>query len=1001
MPYFKNDNVNTLLVHIPKTGGTSVTDYLSNKYSIELNNKSLYGTIRNGDNSEITAKTLEIKMNIKSHMQHMTYQQICKYSTDFNIDFNNINIITIVRNPYERIISALIYENKINVESTPEDVFDILNTFLFIKTPDDFNNPQYLFITDENKELFPNLKILHTESLKNDMADIGYTDFDVNHNFTPHKIDYYTLLNNDSINLINQVYDIDFRLFNYNKIITMSDNITEIQNEPRNTESMSVVINSSRLDIDDSLYILNNDDILDTLFPLLPNINDTSYRLNTQVSDYDPLEQYVSQIAKFHSSRLNLSNNKTSCVEFSIVTPTVNQCNIVYDHHNYEKINKKNSPICTIIAGLSDYTYQFLLTDINHKQYKYKQFTDQSQNKLFLFKKHMHLVFDSSKYHGFIDTLSHNNVATSNNSYLLVNLWSYPLDNIPYYSSQNIAADCRDHMKFTNINSPTATHIIETSCLNYNFFNRLLYNSELILDDELMKNISAVNSNSTHRVIMKIKNEDESTLSTSEITEGISCKNNNINTWMIDDQIYQDKIIQDIDINEFRSTTFLLDLTKNKYTLLEKYVYDTAMFHLSRLNIHDMENHYVEFWCKSHFENHTLHVDCDEKLKLDRLGNYVYPLLSCVAYLNDSPNYPTIITNIDMNCYKYKEFDTQNEVILSFPLHNKQITFNGSFFHGSTTLDDNQPMDERYIIAINFWKTKPHDVEYYKQNVDSEFSDKIIFSKNESLITLREDTTNIHSVPVCDDTINYSLFNDILYNKNYDSCYRFNNFIKTTICNKSNTFKFILDKSIKEDKEYAELTRKYGVIMDDIRDIRNNDTNLKYNNRFLQRFSFSNIYSVDMCRYIINESEKYATENGGWMTNRHVSYPTTDLSVDKIPSIFGIVLESLNTILKKISISYELHNDIAINIKDLFVVKYSHESQNKLETHKDGSFISFNILLNESGEFEGGGTLFDDGLTYHSEQGNMLIHSSRINHSGLPITKGYRYLLVGFLDIEF
>jgi len=133
MPYFKNDNVNTLLVHIPKTGGTSVTDYLSNKYSIELNNKSLYGTIRNGDNSEITAKTLEIKMNIKSHMQHMTYQQICKYSTDFNIDFNNINIITIVRNPYERIISALIYENKINVESTPEDVFDILNTFLFIK----------------------------------------------------------------------------------------------------------------------------------------------------------------------------------------------------------------------------------------------------------------------------------------------------------------------------------------------------------------------------------------------------------------------------------------------------------------------------------------------------------------------------------------------------------------------------------------------------------------------------------------------------------------------------------------------------------------------------------------------------------------------------------------------------------------------------------------------------------------------------------------------------
>ena len=101
---------------------------------------------------------------------------------------------------------------------------------------------------------------------------------------------------------------------------------------------MSVVINSSRKNIDDSLYILNNDNALSLV---LPEVADTSYKLNTQITDYDALEQYVSQIAKFHSSRLNLSNNKTTCVEFSIVTPTVNQCNIIYDHHNYEKINKK------------------------------------------------------------------------------------------------------------------------------------------------------------------------------------------------------------------------------------------------------------------------------------------------------------------------------------------------------------------------------------------------------------------------------------------------------------------------------------------------------------------------------------------------------------------------------------------------------------------------------------------------------------------------------------
>jgi predicted 2-oxoglutarate/Fe(II)-dependent dioxygenase YbiX len=88
-----------------------------------------------------------------------------------------------------------------------------------------------------------------------------------------------------------------------------------------------------------------------------------------------------------------------------------------------------------------------------------------------------------------------------------------------------------------------------------------------------------------------------------------------------------------------------------------------------------------------------------------------------------------------------------------------------------------------------------------------------------------------------------------------------------------------------------------------------------------------------------------------------------------------------------------------LNVKDLFVVKYKENAQNYLDMHQDGSFLSFNILLSDPIEFEGGGTYFDDGLTAHLEQGDILIHSSRVKHSGLPIVKGTRYLLVGFLDI--
>ena len=42
MPYFKNNTINVLFIHIPKTGGTSIEMYFSSKFSIVLNNTSLY-----------------------------------------------------------------------------------------------------------------------------------------------------------------------------------------------------------------------------------------------------------------------------------------------------------------------------------------------------------------------------------------------------------------------------------------------------------------------------------------------------------------------------------------------------------------------------------------------------------------------------------------------------------------------------------------------------------------------------------------------------------------------------------------------------------------------------------------------------------------------------------------------------------------------------------------------------------------------------------------------
>jgi predicted 2-oxoglutarate/Fe(II)-dependent dioxygenase YbiX len=84
----------------------------------------------------------------------------------------------------------------------------------------------------------------------------------------------------------------------------------------------------------------------------------------------------------------------------------------------------------------------------------------------------------------------------------------------------------------------------------------------------------------------------------------------------------------------------------------------------------------------------------------------------------------------------------------------------------------------------------------------------------------------------------------------------------------------------------------------------------------------------------------------------------------------------------------------------MFIVKYHQDFQSELEIHKDDSFVTFNILLSDKNDFEGGGTFFYDGIISNINQGDMIVHSGKIKHSGLAITKGTRYVLVAFISVD-
>lgn len=75
---------------------------------------------------------------------------------------------------------------------------------------------QYLMLIDHNGNISSDIVIIRTETLKEDIIKLGYTDFDTFLNINNEKnINYIELLTPNPIKLINQIYQKDFEVFGY------------------------------------------------------------------------------------------------------------------------------------------------------------------------------------------------------------------------------------------------------------------------------------------------------------------------------------------------------------------------------------------------------------------------------------------------------------------------------------------------------------------------------------------------------------------------------------------------------------------------------------------------------------------------------------------------------------------------------------------------------------------------------------------------------------------
>jgi hypothetical protein len=312
MPYFKENQL--LYLHVPKTGGMSIEEYFFHKYSIEKNERSIYGWYFDRPN--------KIRVPNERSLQHFTYKEILQHKQYFHFDIKTILIS--VRNPYDRMISEMFWNQRINLDSTPNEVADAIYEYLYVDTDirDNHKLPQSDFCLDLNGNMLENIQIVKTETLERDMFSYQYTDFNLHMNIckSGKYVDYKKYLNHRSLQMIQTYYGKDFEMFGYSKdthfnatiVTAFVGNVNKNKNRTMDEyidfgKKLLKIPNPKIVFIDyDSYQVLVEDDYPFTTF--IPMVKEDIYLYN-----------YKSQITNFF---IHSGNSDKDSLEYLFV-----QCN--------------------------------------------------------------------------------------------------------------------------------------------------------------------------------------------------------------------------------------------------------------------------------------------------------------------------------------------------------------------------------------------------------------------------------------------------------------------------------------------------------------------------------------------------------------------------------------------------------------------------------------------------------------------------------------------------
>ena len=169
-------------------------------------------------------------------------------------------------------------------------------------------------------------------------------------------------------------------------------------------------------------------------------------------------------------------------------------------------------------------------------------------------------------------------------------------------------------------------------------------------------------------------------------------------------------------------------------------------------------------------------------------------------------------------------------------------------------------------------------------------------------------------------------------------------------------------------------------------------------------------------------AKTYAAATGRWEkpdSERHASYATCDFAIEDCAELDTYLQEKCQfdqRLFQLVNEKYGIPIN-ALSYLDFFCVNYKSLSEggimDRLEAHRDGSLVSFTVLLSPPDNFEGGGTFFDSlrdlpeqppylapgGVIRPTQAGDVTLHCGKLLHGAHPVTRGERTVLVGFVDV--